>query len=179
MNVQNRQPAAGRRPLLEEISSLFSLLLFLVFVLCALFTIMIGSRVYENIQEKDEHIFSQDTSVAYLKNKVRQGDRAGQISVREIEGTPVLCISDKELSYGDISYETCIYTRDGWLMELFTSTDSGLTLADGIPVMECSQADFQILTPSAGRPDIRILEIRIGDSEPASIRLMSSPEGGE
>ena len=64
-------------------------------------------------------------------------------------------------------------------MELFTSTDSGLTLADGIPVMECSQADFQILTPSAGRPDIRILEIRIGDSEPASIRLMSSPEGGE
>ena len=41
----------SRVPGFSQASSLFSLLLFLVFVLCALFTIMIGSRVYENIQQ--------------------------------------------------------------------------------------------------------------------------------
>lgn len=169
----------SRVPGFSQASSLFSLLLFLVFVLCALFTIMIGSRVYENIQQKNNDIFSQDTSVAYIKNKIRHGDRAGQISVREMEGQPVLCIADLSLSYGDVSYETYIYERDGWLTELFTSTDSGLTLADGIPVMECPGVEFEILTPEESRPDLRLLEIRMDGVQPARIRLMSAEEGGQ
>lgn len=169
----------SRVPGFSQASSLFSLLLFLVFVLCALFTIMIGSRVYENIQQKNNDIFSQDTSVAYIKNKIRQGDRAGQISVREMEGQPVLCIADLSLSHGDVSYETYIYERDGWLTELFTSTDSGLTLADGIPVMECPGVEFEILTPEESRPDLRLLEIRMDGVQPARIRLMSAEEGGQ
>lgn len=178
MNRQTQHSSAGRTPSFGNVSAPFTWLLFLLFVLCALFTIMIGSRVYESIQEKDSRIFSQDTSAAYIKNKVRQADRAGQISVREMEETPVLCITDQELSYGDVTYETYIYVRDGWLMELFTSADSGLTLADGIPVMECGQAEFEILTPEEGQPDIRLLSFRLDGGEPSVIRLMSAEEGG-
>ena len=47
-------------------SSLFTLLLFLVFVLCALFTVMTGSRVYENIQTGSDQIFYEDTSISYI-----------------------------------------------------------------------------------------------------------------
>lgn len=78
--------SSSRSTAFSGLGSLFSLLLFLVFVLCALFTIMTGSRVYANIQDKDNAIFTRDTSVSYIKNKVRQADRAGQISVRDMEG---------------------------------------------------------------------------------------------
>ena len=152
-------------------SSLFTLLLFLVFVLCALFTVMTGSRVYENIQTGSDQIFYGDTSISYIEN---QADRAGQISVREIEGRSVLCLRDDSLSQDpDVSYETCIYSDGGWLKELFTSTDSGLTLADGIDIMECGEADFKIQTHTVNDRTIRFLEISIDGSEPSLLRLMS------
>ena len=43
---------SGSQSLFGDITSLFSLVLFLVFVTCALFTVTIGSRVYAGIQEK-------------------------------------------------------------------------------------------------------------------------------
>ena len=174
--------SSSRSTAFSGLGSLFSLLLFLVFVLCALFTIMTGSRVYANIQDKDNAIFTRDTSVSYIKNKVRQADRAGQISVRDMEGVSVLCIADGELSTADTVYETYIYARDGWLMELFTSRDSGLTLADGIPVMECGDAAFQILTEDGtgerGR-EVRLLSLRLDSREPSYIRLMCGEAAAE
>ena len=38
----------------NAVSVLFTMLLFLVFVLCALFTVLIGSRVYENINVRSD-----------------------------------------------------------------------------------------------------------------------------
>ena len=55
---------------------LFPALLFFVFLLCTIFTILIGSRVYENIRERDNLSFHTDTALAYISNKVRQGDIA-------------------------------------------------------------------------------------------------------
>lgn len=169
---------SNRKNSFSELGSLFTLLLFLVFVLCALFTIMIGSRVYAGIQEKDNAIFYRDTSVSYIKNKIRQADRAGQIAVRDMEGVSVLCITDTALSTESAEYVTYIYARDGWLMELFTSTDSGLTLADGIPVMECEEARFSIEESGAGASPVRLLTICLDEEPAASVRLMSGEEGG-
>ena len=66
---------SGSQSLFGDITSLFSLVLFLVFVTCALFTVTIGSRVYAGIQEKNDRIFYEDTSVSYIKNKIRQPNR--------------------------------------------------------------------------------------------------------
>ena len=41
----------------SAISGLFTMLLFLVFVLCALFSVLMGSRVYENIINEVMPIF--------------------------------------------------------------------------------------------------------------------------
>ena len=69
---------------------LFTMLLFLVFILSALFTVLTGSRVYENITARSDKNFSSSTALSYIANKVRQGDRAGMIDIKEIEGTQVL-----------------------------------------------------------------------------------------
>ncbi|MFT4006818.1 MAG: hypothetical protein QM683_14780 [Lacrimispora sp.] len=39
---------------------LFTILLFLVFVLCALFSVLIGGRVYENINARTENTYRGD-----------------------------------------------------------------------------------------------------------------------
>ena len=48
---------AARRS--NKMNALFTGLLFLVFVLCALFTVLIGSRVYENITVRSNRNFTE------------------------------------------------------------------------------------------------------------------------
>ena len=52
----------------QAVSLLFTMLLFLVFVLCALFTVLIGGSVYGNINRRPEENFDGSTdlhNVAY------------------------------------------------------------------------------------------------------------------
>ncbi|MGN0158734.1 MAG: DUF4860 domain-containing protein [Brotaphodocola sp.] len=118
----------------QQIGTLFTLLLFLLFLLCALFTVLTGGKVYENMAERTERQFQGSVALQYIANKVRQGDEAGQISVRNVEGVSVLELVQ---SIGDNRYMTWIYHQDGNICELFAGEDSGLGLADGIPVMAC------------------------------------------
>lgn len=113
---------------------LFTMLLFLVFILCALFTVLFGGRVYENISARMEDSYSGSVALNYVANKVRQGDRAGLVRVVEIEGTPVLELAQE---INGSRYVTWIYHREGTIRELFTREDSGLTLADGLEIIEC------------------------------------------
>ena len=59
----------------QLINVLFTMLLFLVFVLCALFTVLIGGQVYENINARSQENFTGSVALQYVANKVRQGDR--------------------------------------------------------------------------------------------------------
>ena len=52
----------------SAISGLFTMLLFLVFVLSALFSVLMGSRVYENIIKRSDANFSGTTAISYLAN---------------------------------------------------------------------------------------------------------------
>lgn len=124
----------------QAASLLFTMLLFLVFVLCALFTVLIGGKVYENINSRAEDNFNGVTALHYAANKVRQNDRMGMISVTEIDGVPVLEIRQEA---GDEIYVTWIYCHEGWIKELFTFEGSGLGLADGLPVIECGGLDME------------------------------------
>ena len=40
---------------------LFSMLLLFVFLLCSIFTVLLGSRVYENIRARDNESFYRET----------------------------------------------------------------------------------------------------------------------
>lgn len=120
---------------------LFTMLLFFVFLLCSVFTVLIGSRVYENIRARDNASFYRDTAISYAVNKVRQADRTGAVEIREENGVSILVLTSE---INGSLYETWIYTMDGSLRELFTPKDSGLTAADGLPVSECPEMTFSL-----------------------------------
>lgn len=123
----------------QAVSTLFTMLLFLVFVMSALFTVLIGSRVYENINVRSDRNYTGSTAISYITNKVRQGDRADMVDVKEIDGTQVL---EMKQVVGDSEYVTWIYWLDGSVRELFTDTSSGLGLEDGLEILECGGLSF-------------------------------------
>lgn len=118
-----------------SVNLLFTMLLFLVFLLCALFTVLFGSRVYENIRSRSENKDTGSVALHYIANKVRQGDREGAVDVIDVDGTPVLELIQ---SAGQVDYYTWIYYRDGSIRELFTREGTELGLDDGLEIMECS-----------------------------------------
>ena len=119
----------------SAISGLFTMLLFLVFVLCALFSVLMGSQVYENITKRSDENFSGTTALSYIANKIRQGDRQEGVDIIEVDGTSVLQLKQK---IGEETYHTWIYWKDGSIRELFTDENSGLGLEDGLEILECS-----------------------------------------
>lgn len=131
----------GRCPKTRTVSLLFTLLLFLVFVLCALFMVLIGGRVYENINARTEAAYQQEVALSYIANKVRQEDEAGSISLEKLSGTVVLKLQ-KEIE-GAV-YVTEIYYRDGGLWELFADAASNLGLEAGTKIMECSPVSMEL-----------------------------------
>lgn len=124
-----------------RVNFLFSLLLLFVFLISAIFLILIGSQVYTNIREKNSLSFSTDTASNYIINKVRKFDHSQAITIREIEDTSILVLTNEQ--EGSI-YETWIYAEDGILKELFTPKDSGLTKRDGLSIFPCHFATFSL-----------------------------------
>ena len=149
----------------QTMNLLFTMLLFLVFVLCALFTVLIGGKVYENINSRIEENYSGQVVLNYVANKVRQGDQADSVAVKEIEGVSVLELSQE---INGSRYITWIYYRDGAVRELFTDAGSGLGLKDGLEIMECRgltfhQEDSLLEVQVEGAADLRLLlDIRSG-----------------
>ncbi|HIX16152.1 MAG TPA: DUF4860 domain-containing protein [Candidatus Hungatella pullicola] len=145
----------------RRINLLFHLLLFLVFVLCALFTVLFGARVYENLNLRSEASYQKVVAVSYIANKVRQHDQAGMIALKEEENIPVLELGQ---TVGESLYTTKIYYIDGSLWELFSASDSGLKLTDGYQIMECGPVNMEIedglLSIKAGEEGSLVLSVR-------------------
>lgn len=128
----------------KGLSVQFLFVMLLLFFLCisALFTILSGAKVYENIGNRMDDNFSSVTALSYISNKVKQNDMAGMVSVENIEGIPILQLVEV---YDEEVYNTWIYCRDGELKELFCSKDSGLTLDDGMHIMDLKKMSFEMI----------------------------------
>lgn len=150
----------------QTVNTLFTMLLFLVFVMCALFTILFGSKIYENINGRMEDNYSGSVALNYIANKVRQGDLTGAVSVKEVDGTKVLELAQQ---INGRTYVTWIYYRDGSVRELFTDTESGLGLEDGLQIMECGGLNLAM--------EDHILSVETGGSGGGSL-LLSVRSGG-
>ncbi|MCI8950005.1 MAG: DUF4860 domain-containing protein [Lachnospiraceae bacterium] len=144
----------------QLINVLFTMLLFLVFVLCALFTVLIGGQVYENINVRSQENFTGSVALQYVANKVRQGDQEGAVHVITVEDTPVL-----EIKSGLGNYVSWIYFRDGSICELFFDPADGLGLADGLSILTCDG-----FTPSQSE-DGRIIRLQTEGMGGTSISL--------
>lgn len=149
---------------------LFSMLLFFVFLFCSVFTVLIGSRVYENIRTRDNDSFYRDTAVSYVINKIRQADQTGGVTVGETDdGTSFLLLASQ--TDGTV-YETWIYTMDGSLWELFTPSGSGLSVEDGLEICACPTLSFSLDEPD-GKRLLTISQASADGSSPESGRTIS------
>ncbi len=151
----------------QTMNLLFTMLLFLVFVLSALFTVLIGGKVYENINSRVEENYSGQVVLNYVANKVRQNDKADSIAVRDIEGTAVLELAQE---INGISYVTWIYYMDGAVRELFTNAGSGLGLEDGLEIIDSQGLTF--------RREGDILEVQVADQTDTRLLLNIRSGGG-
>lgn len=151
----------------QTMNLLFTMLLFLVFVLSALFTVLIGGKVYENINSRVEENYSGQVVLNYVANKVRQNDKADSVAVRDIEGTAVLELAQE---INGISYVTWIYYMDGAVRELFTNAGSGLGLEDGLEIIDSQGLTF--------RREGDILEVRVADQTDTRLLLNIRSGGG-
>ena len=118
----------------QTMSVLYTMLLCQVFIMCALFTALAGSKVYENIFSRMYQTYTGSVALQYVANKVRQGDADKAVVVRMDVGLSVLDFRES-IEGGD--YLTWSYYYEGSIRELFTYEDSGLGLADGLEILEC------------------------------------------
>ena len=111
---------------------LLILLLFGVFAVSVLSVLLSGAGVYRRLTERDDLSYDRRTAVQYVATRVRQADRQGAVSVRTFEGCPALILSEE--IEGEV-YETRIYHYDGYIRELFVSSDGEFLPEDGENVL--------------------------------------------
>ncbi len=134
--MKNKKATGG-----QTTNLLFSMLLFLVFVLCALFTVLVGGRVYENVSARMEENYTGSVALNYIANKVRQGDHVDAIEVKDMDGTSVLELSQV---INGTEFVTWIYYYDGEIRELFTDPNDGLGLEDGLSIITSEGLQFEM-----------------------------------
>ena len=109
-----------------------------VLALCGLFAVLavglalLSSGVYRRTAEAADENAVRRTALSYLINQVHRADRDGGVAVGTFGGSDALALTE---TVEGTSYVTLLYCLDGQLMELYTEAGSGLTPADGLPVL--------------------------------------------
>ncbi len=153
-----------RRTGRHTVDILFILTLFGAFIVSALLIVVLGAHVYQNTVAQAEKGFSTRTSLAYVTEKIRQHDEDGSVSITEIEGHQVLCLSQK---YGDTSYDTYLYYDNGYLKELTVDDFYTPSLTEGQDIIAVTDFEMQ-------RVNDALYSFRITDADGASVSFYVS-----
>ncbi len=122
----------------HKLDGIAALLLFAVFAVCILAVLLTGAGAYRRLTERDTEAYARRTCVQYLSQRVRQADWEGGVRVEDFGGVPALVLG------ADQEYVTQVYCHDGWLMELYSAPDSGLTPDAGEKIMEAQGLELAL-----------------------------------
>ncbi len=147
------------------------LALFCIFTVCMLFVLMSGAGAYKDISAAMEEQHQERTVLNYITAKIRHFDSAGGVSLTDFEGSNALAL--EENIDGDI-YETLIYYYDGYIYELFSLKDSGLTPADGFEIIPASGMVLEQVTS-----DLLYLECSVGGRNAETYVYINSDNAGD
>ena len=123
----------------HSIEVVFTMVTFLVYAMVLLMFVSLGATVYRSVTQQMELHQTQRTAENYLREKVRQNDRAGDVSIGEIEGVPALQISQ---TVGGKEYVTYIFTEGGSLKELLVSAEKRAKVSDGTVLLSMEAVSF-------------------------------------
>ncbi len=128
-----------RRETHHLIDFLFPVALLFVFAFSAVAVILLATDVYRDTAAHSARTYTAETALAYLTEKVHQGDHEGQVEICEFDGCRALRIRQ---TYEDANYSTYIYAYQGALRELFTKDGVNVSVEDGQSILEISDLTF-------------------------------------
>ena len=119
----------------HPVDFLFSLTLFLSFTGLGIILILTGAKVYQRCSGQLEGNYTIRTALAYVTEKIRQGDEAGAVTLSRIGTIPALVLAQE---IEEETYLTYIYEDEGYLKELFINSDSQASPDMGTALLEIS-----------------------------------------
>lgn len=122
------------------VDSLFLLALFGVFLICALFIVLFGAKIYKNTIKSSEDSFIERTCYTYITEKIRQNDNSNGISIDNSSDGTVITLT-KTIS--DKDYVTYLYCHDGFLKEYTTSAGNELNKSAGTGIIELNSMNAE------------------------------------
>ncbi len=132
----------------HTVDSLFTLSLLGVFAISALLVTVFGANTYEKIVSLSRRTYETSTTLSYIREKIRQNDTAGGVSITEIEDTDVLTLRS---AVNGKSYITCIYYQDGMLRELYRQEEYDIPLSAGQGILEVHGLSMEQLSDTLYR----------------------------
>ena len=123
----------------HPVTSVFSLLLFGLFVLFLLLMLLFSARIYQQTVKSADSEASLGTAASYITTKFRQHDSEGDVFTGTLDDIPALCFRD---TVENTEYITYLYLDGNNLKELFTASDSPASSNAGTSIATLS--DFQV-----------------------------------
>lgn len=127
------------------VDALFLLALFGVFLICALFVVLFGAKIYKNTVKNSETSFNSRTALSYVSEKIRQNDNSQGISIEDTSDGTVVKLSQ---TVNNRVFNTYLYEYDGYLMEYTTNEGNSLNKKFGSNIMQISGFSVEEKSPS-------------------------------
>mgnify|MGYP004650273813 FL=1 len=127
----------------RKFDSFIVLLLFFLFATTAFVLIIIGIKQYKLTVDTMNTNYEVRTATSYLTEKIRQHDTGLGITTTTLDNTPALMLSE---DIDSNTYITYIYYYDGYLRELFLSSDAVFSVESGQPIIEIGGLDIAEVT---------------------------------
>lgn len=138
----------------SKLTDLMALMVLLVFALCIMMVLLMGTRVYQRLLDKGAVSFTDRMSVRYVTTRVRQAEA---VSVEDFEGCSALVIP--ETVDGEV-YNTLVYWYDGYICEMYCEEGAKLYPEDGEKVIETEEMRFcvegDLLTAEVGDRQLKL-----------------------
>lgn len=122
------------------VDALFLLALFGVFLICALFIVLFGAKIYKNTVKSSEDSFIERTCYTYITEKIRQNDNSKGVIIEDDAGGSVITLSK---TVNDSNYVTYLYCDEGFLKEYTTSSANPLNKSAGTKIIELNELDAE------------------------------------
>lgn len=151
---------------------LFLLVLFGVFLLCALFIVLFGAKIYGNTVKNSTNEFNSRTSIAYVSEKIRQHDNAYGIEITGLDKDSTIKLSQELDGRVIVTY---LYCYDNKLMEYTTNEGNVLNKQYGTYIMDLSGFDVK---KCSDRLYNFLLTDMEGHTNSFYISMCSQPKGG-
>ena len=144
---------------------IFTMITFLIYAAALLLFVSLGASVYQSVTEGMEQHQIGRTAENYLREKIRQNDREGAVSITEIQGQQALKIV---VQIGDKEYHTYIYAEEGMLKELLIDSEKEVRLNEGTKLVEMK--DLKLEEQKDGSLGIK-MELQKGQTQTFVIRM--------